>query len=625
MKRRLVRALASVVAGLALAVVSREPLAPALTLAFALASVLPWPRLPLDRATQRLAAIVIVLLTVVGLRASGMPMRGPHLGAFGYGFALAPLIIVALRLWVDAAEGGPRVDLSLGLVSLLATGGARPGIVYLAFVLAFLGAAAAAQRSEDPHRLPVASLSPRTRHVASALLLTAAAFGVTASVVAHLAYRMVYRRMVSASSTAFEESAGLSDNVRLGSMAVLLTSDTVVLRVAGPEVVDRLRGVVLDEYGGGRWTRATIESPVPVDVPRARPPGADVVDVRPIHPDRDYVVLPLEARDVGTPSGSLRGDSMGVARSVSAEASSEVWFRAGERNAFLVGAARVEDLLMPHKLRAPLTAIASEWTRGATTPEESLAALETHLRRDYTYTTEPQPRSSLDPVLAFLTVSRRGHCEYFASSLALLARSLGIPTRMILGYRVGERNPYWSHYVVRAKNAHAWVEAYLPNGRWVTVDPTPMTELPQDQRHDEHGITAAFEAAAIGWEYVEDWLAKRSVFELGAAAILGVIVFALQRWLRTRTPAVPARDDGLQFGPAPQGYVRLEAELQRRGRGRQPSESLERWIARLQDPTLTPVLLRYIEARYGTSGTEGLDAALDAAVRGVIRASPRWK
>ena len=624
MKRRLVRALSLVVAGVALAIVSREPLAPALTLAFALASVLPWPRLPLDRATQRLAGIVIVLLTIVGLRASGMPMRGPHLGAFGYGFALAPLIVVALRLWVDHAEGGPRVDLSLGLVSLLATGAARPRIAYLAFVLAFLGAAVAVQRSGDPCRLPVASLSPRTRHVACALLLTAAVSGVTASVVAHLAYRMVYRRMVNASATAFEESAGLSDNVRLGSMAVLLTSDTVILRVSGPEV-DRLRGVVLDEYGGGRWTRATIETPVTVDVPRARPGGADVVDVHPIHPDRDYVFLPLAARDVATASGSLRGDSMGVARSVPADPSAEVWFRIGERNAFLVGAARLEDVLMPHKLRAPLTALASEWTRESTTPEESLAALAAHLRRDYSYSTDPQPRSSLDPVLAFLTVSRRGHCEYFASALALLARSIGIPTRMILGYRVGERNPYWSHYVVRAKNAHAWVEAYLPDGRWVTVDPTPMTELPQDWRHDEHGVTAALEAAAIAWEYVEDWLARRSVFELGGAAVLGVIVFAMQRWLRTRRPAAPERDDGLQFGPAPQAYLRLEAELERRGRGRQPSEPLETWVARLEDPALTPVLLRYIEARYGTTGTGGLDAALDAAVRELVRASPRWK
>jgi hypothetical protein len=99
----------------------------------------------------------------------------------------------------------------------------------------------------------------------------------------------------------------------------------------------------------------------------------------------------------------------------------------------------------------------------------------------------------------------------------------------------------------------------------------------------------------------------------------------MQRWLRTRRPAAPERDDGLQFGPAPQAYLRLEAELERRGRGRQPSEPLETWVARLEDPALTPVLLRYIEARYGTTGTGGLDAALDAAVRELVRASPRWK
>ena len=81
MKRRLLQALPPVVAGVALAMASREPLPPMLVVAFALGSVLLAARVPLDRATQRLALVVTVVLTVIGIRASGMPVRGPHLGA----------------------------------------------------------------------------------------------------------------------------------------------------------------------------------------------------------------------------------------------------------------------------------------------------------------------------------------------------------------------------------------------------------------------------------------------------------------------------------------------------------------------------------------------------------------
>jgi hypothetical protein len=621
-KERLLRALPPVVAAVALAVASRQPLPPALAVVFALGSVVLSPRLPLDRATQRLAMIVMVLLTIAGLRASGMPVSAPHLGAFGYGFALAPLLGATLRLWTRDAEGGLRVDVALGWVSLLATGGAKPGIAYLAFVLAFLSAAFALQRSEDPHRLAFASLSARTRRVAGVLTLLATASAVAAASVTHLVYEQVHRRLRHASETAFENTVGLSDSVRLGTVSALLTSDTVVLRVAGPEI-DRLRGVVLDEYGGGRWTKATIESLAQIDVPRVRPRGTDVIEVRLAHPDRDYAFLPLAAGDVATPGGAVRIDSMGAAHSVPGEALPILWFRMSDGTSFRPAAARLEDLLMPHKLRAPLTAMATEWTRGKVTPEDSLAAIEAHLRRDYTYSTAPQPETSLDPVLEFLTVSHEGHCEYFASALALLARSIGIPTRMVLGYRVGERSPVGSHYVVRRRNAHAWVEAYLPSGAWAIVDPTPMTELPQDLPHDEHGVTAAFEAIAFGWEVLQAWLAERSLFELGGAAVVGVVIFALQRWLRTRGLVVGERDDGLEFDSPPDAYLRLEAELGRRGQGRRPSEPIERWIARLDDPDLTPVLLRYVGARYGNEDTQGLDLALGDALGRIVRGSPR--
>ncbi|MDP9148676.1 MAG: DUF3488 and transglutaminase-like domain-containing protein, partial [Myxococcota bacterium] len=616
MRERLLRSLPLLVACIALAASSRQPAPPLLTAAFAALSVLVPLRLPIDRATQRLAMTVVLVLTIAGLRASGMPMRGPHLGAFGYGLALAPLLMTALRLWTRAAEGGSRVDVSLCLLSLLATGGARPGLAYLAFMAAFLALAVALQRSTHGVRLPFAELSLRTRRIAGLLLVTAVAAGAAAASFAHVAYTLIHRRLGHAMETSFEDQVGLSDNFRLGKVTELLQSDAVVLRVSGPEV-DRLRGVVLDEYGRGRWTRAKTEALTAVEVPRVRPAGGGVVEVRHLHPDRDYLFLPLAARDVATREGEIRKDSMGVAHSVASDLEPIVWFRLGERDSMPVVAARVEDLLMPRRLRAPLTAIARAWTSGTHTPEEALAALQSRLRREETYSLEQEADPVLDPVLDFLTISHKGSCEYFATALALLARAVGIPTRLVLGYRVGERNPYFSHYVVRRRNAHAWVEAYLPDGSWTTVDPTPMTELPQDLPYDERGLSAALEATAVGWEYTEAWLAKRTVFELGGAALLGVAVFALQRWMRTRKGAAPKKRDGLEFDPPTSAFVLLEAELGRRGRGRALGETVEGWAARLGDARLRAVLLRYVGARYGTREPAGVDAALEEAAREV--------
>jgi transglutaminase-like putative cysteine protease len=571
----------------------------------------------MDRATQRLALLVVVILAIAGIRGSGMPLRGPHMGALGYGFALAPILLVAARAWIDRPEGTTRIDAALSLTSLLATGAARSGRAYLACVVLFLCALMILQRSRNPRRLPLSAVSPRTRSLAAALASTAFASSVLAAFAAQVANGQIQKRFEHVFETSYEESVGFSDSVRLGGLAPLLQSDAVVLRVTGPPV-ERLRGVVLDEYGGGRWAKANVEALQRIDVPRVRPDGADVVEVRPTEPNRDYLFIPLEARGVATSEGEVLVDSMGGARSVSSGTPPDVWFRTGPREAIRVAAPRTADLLMPHKLRAPLTAIAKEWAVKARTPEEALAALEAHLLEGYAYSLDPQPPSALDPILAFLTASRRGHCEYFASAFVLLARSLGIPARIVLGYRVGERNPYWSDYVVRKKNAHAWAEAFVSaggNGAWTTYDPTPMSELGQDLPHDERGVRAVVEAMAVAWERTEVWFTRRSIFEYAGAAILGVVVFAAQRWWRTRRERRAMRGDGLEFDPPPPAFARFEARLAERGLGRRTGETLERWADRLGSADLRDTLLAYARARYGGEAVDRVEEALARAGR----------
>ena len=88
---------------------------------------------------------------------------------------------------------------------------------------------------------------------------------------------------------------------------------------------------------------------------------------------------------------------------------------------------------------------------------------------------------NLDPVVDFLVNKKEGHCEYFASALALLLRSIDIPARVVNGFKGGDWNDLTQTMNVRQKHAHSWVEAYVgfdPDRRpiWITLDPTPSNE-----------------------------------------------------------------------------------------------------------------------------------------------------
>ena len=99
-------------------------------------------------------------------------------------------------------------------------------------------------------------------------------------------------------------------------------------------------------------------------------------------------------------------------------------------------------------------------------------ALEAHFLKsgNYEYTLDIPTRTdkSLDPVEDFLINSKEGHCEYFASALALMLRTQGIPSRVVVGYYGGEYNTVGDFYVIRQLHTHAWVEAFLEPGQWST-------------------------------------------------------------------------------------------------------------------------------------------------------------
>jgi hypothetical protein len=105
---------------------------------------------------------------------------------------------------------------------------------------------------------------------------------------------------------------------------------------------------------------------------------------------------------------------------------------------------------------------------------DAVRRLEQYLKTQFEYSLElSRYRNDEKKLMSFLFDRRIGHCEYFATALAVMARSIGIPSRLVNGFQMGQYNPFGGFYTVRAADAHSWTEIYFPGHGWVEFDPTP--------------------------------------------------------------------------------------------------------------------------------------------------------
>lgn len=107
------------------------------------------------------------------------------------------------------------------------------------------------------------------------------------------------------------------------------------------------------------------------------------------------------------------------------------------------------------------------------------------LGRRHAYSLSPRiPAGEGDPLVRWLTSTEGGHCELFAGSLVLLARSAGIPARVVTGFRGGSWNGYSNNFTLRNSDAHAWCEVFDASaGAWLRADPTPGSSAAEDEQN----------------------------------------------------------------------------------------------------------------------------------------------
>jgi protein-glutamine gamma-glutamyltransferase len=130
-------------------------------------------------------------------------------------------------------------------------------------------------------------------------------------------------------------------------------------------------------------------------------------------------------------------------------------------------------LQVPSSIPPRVGELASQITAGDTTEFDRVQAIQSWLRTNTKYNLDvPRQPPGVDGVDYFLFVTRQGFCEHIASAMAILLRTLGIPTRLVTGYGPGTRNLLTGYFEVKESDAHAWVEVYYPRIGWVSYDPT---------------------------------------------------------------------------------------------------------------------------------------------------------
>jgi transglutaminase-like putative cysteine protease len=277
--------------------------------------------------------------------------------------------------------------------------------------------------------------------------------------------------------------ASRADRARtaIGDLGTLEQSGRIVLRVEASPASrpPRLRDGVFDTYQSGVWY-------APVSPMRSIPPvGTDswVLDARSV-PHRARISLWLEGGrgSLPVPEGTARLDALnaGLVQAAAhgtvlvAQSAEFLDFTAGFDGTSLAdGPPTPRDLSVPSRLASVLQRVAEEAGVAALPPSAAVARLRAHFQEEFAYTVRLgadgiTPR----PLEAFLTTDRRGHCEYFATAATLVLRQLGIPARYVTGYAVEEWSDREGAFVVRARDGHAWTEAWV-DGRWQTVDATP--------------------------------------------------------------------------------------------------------------------------------------------------------
>ncbi len=304
--------------------------------------------------------------------------------------------------------------------------------------------------------------------------------------------------------------SGIADSVEIGKVGEIQQDNTVVMRVYGDLPKEAYwRVSVFDTMIGSRWVR-TIE-----DEDAGPPPyGKTVTYTVILEPTYDtYIPLldyPLKVAKIEGYRGKVirrRGGVFEGTRVVNRP----VRYRAVS----VIGSPRDPPdkvyLQVPPDVSERVRDLARRLSEGARNDMDKVRSVDRFFEEGFSYSLDLPPYEG-DPLENFLFVTKRGNCEFFASSTALLLRLMGVPARLVGGFKGYLKNDYGNYYIVTNSMAHVWVEAYV-GGRWVRVDTTPPYVSPGVRSISKLDLLRDT-LISFWYENVVDFSAEKQVFLL---------------------------------------------------------------------------------------------------------------
>ena len=481
--------------------------------------------------------------------------------------------------------------------------------------------------------------------------------------------------------------SGFSDSVGLGQIGQLKLSSAVVMhakRITGtPFAVLKWRGVALDTFDGFNWSKIDrTRTNVRIENSAYKLPGGTAPGERVAY---DILLEPLATTALFGPHSIRQISGRGVP-AIEVDKDNAVFTRfqqpqrlhyqvqseivritpAKDRPVAVQAATEhVGDnyLQLPPDLDPRIRALAATITRDAQTPFDKAVRVEAHLRKNYKYSLTLDWEPGSQPLSTFLFQAKSGHCEYFASSMAILLRASGVPTRIVNGFLMGDYNPVGDAYIVRQSDAHSWVEVYLEGTDWTEFDPTPVGTNQtdpglMDQLHhyaDAMGLfwstyiltydtgnqiqlfQSAYESVdklqrdlhtrkdrwALGLQQfaaqvsasIRQTIASGAIWGYSALLIAGILVYGMRqeiarRWWLLRIRKTGRVDDRVIDAL----FYRAVALVGKHGPRRRDSETWREWIGIVPHDQCRSILQRALEvyekAKYGPEASSPADVAV---------------
>jgi transglutaminase-like putative cysteine protease len=490
-------------------------------------------------------------------------------------------------------------------------------------------------------------------------------------------------RYLSAYTPTSDVSTGFTDRIQLGRIGQIQQSSAVVMHIEIQNdtrgVYDlKWRGIALSNFNGSEWSNSDDQIRLqPASdgsyrlAPLLKPHGAAPLTGRSIHYHVLMEPLGTNVFFLAEKPQSLQGNF----RQVTMDGGGAVYdldtdhpitrydadSQLGEvdsddlrlsPNTAPAGMEKYLELQPPPDGRIPK--LAEEITTKAPSNYDKAVALEQYLSTHFGYTLELPHSPSKDPVANFLFERKKGHCEYFASSMAVMLRSLHIPSRIITGFRGGEFNDLTGQYIVRASDAHSWVEAYFPGSGWISFDPTPAGNAPAGWSRMQlyidaaasfwrewiinydvgHQRTLGRDAATNSRHFFDDarrWIRRQHRALLNAARraqehfgnfparwLGGLVAFSaglilllnLRRLIRgLRAHRLRAHPERAPRESAALWYDRMVGRLARLGWRKSPSQTPLDFVAAIQETSLQKRVARFTQAYESARFGKSLDDA----------------